>query len=325
MRLACRVGLLGAHRELASVSPAVKNLRDREETHMSEPTFIDDGEVTAVPRPRRSATPWLLFVLALAGGAAASWFLWTRLDRALGENMTAVAALETARNDNAELAQRLQAIEAEKADLLALRNELSVQVQAKEEELAKLQGTYQDLETKMKEEIAKGDVRLSQAGGRIKVDLVDRILFDVGDASVTERGAEVLSRVGAVLAAVEDKKIQVSGHTDDLPISERLADRYPTNWELASARASNVVRFLEEKAKVPGRRLVAAAYGPWEPISSNKTGSGRARNRRIEIVLTPALAPAPIDGVAKATVVPAKATAPAPRRAAAPAARKTRR
>jgi chemotaxis protein MotB len=141
---------------------------------------------------------------------------------------------------------------------------------------------------------------------------------------VTERGAEVLSRVGAVLAAVEDKKIQVSGHTDDLPISERLADRYPTNWELASARASNVVRFLEEKAKVPGRRLVAAAYGPWEPISSNKSASGRARNRRIEIVLTPALAPAPIDAAAKPTVIPAKASAPAPKKAAT-AARKTRR
>jgi len=286
---------------------------------MDEPTFIDDADVRTVQRPRRgSATPWLLFLLALAGGAAASWFLWTRLDRALDESAAA-------RAEAADLSQRLQAIEAEKADLLALRNELSVQVQAKEEELTKLQGTYEDLETKMKEEISKGDVRLSQSGGRIKVDLVDRILFDVGDASVTERGAEVLARVGAVLAAVQDKKIQVSGHTDDLPISERLADRYPTNWELASARASNVVRFLEEKANVPGRRLVAAAYGPWEPISSNRTASGRARNRRIEIVLTPQLAPAPIDGAASPLPAVAKAAAPgkaAPARVAAPAPRK---
>jgi chemotaxis protein MotB len=225
--------------------------------------------------------------------------------------------------EQAELAQRLEKLEAEKADLLALRNELSVQVQAKEEELAKLQGTYQELEAKMKEEIAKGDVRLSQAGGRIKVDLVDKILFDVGDASVTERGAEVLSRVGAVLANVAGKKIQVSGHTDDLPISDRLRDRYPTNWELAAARASNVVRFLEEKAGVPGRRLVAAAYGPWEPISSNRGPGGRARNRRIEIVLTPALAPAPIDApgakVAEAKAAPARAAKPPAAKAAAKA------
>jgi chemotaxis protein MotB len=281
----------------------VKNPDHPEVAHMADQdTLIDDGEFTAVRPARRSRAPWLLFVLALAGGAAASLFLWTRLERALAEN--------------ADLAQRLERMEAEKADLLTLRNELSVQVQAKEEELAKLQGTYEDLETKMKEEIEKGDVRLSQAGGRIKVDLVDRILFDVGDASVTEQGAEVLSRVGAVLAAVEDKKIQVSGHTDDLPISERLRDRYPTNWELAAARASNVVRFLEEKASVPGRRLVAAAYGPFEPISSNRTAGGRARNRRIEIVLTPALAPAPIDGAA---VAPAPVPAPVPARKAAAA------
>jgi len=142
---------------------------------------------------------------------------------------------------------------------------------------------------------------------------------------VTERGAGVLSRVGAILANVEDKKIQVSGHTDDQPISERLRDHYPTNWELAAARASNVVRFLEEKANVPGRRLVAAAYGPWEPISSNRSATGRARNRRIEIVLTPQLAPAPIDGVAKAAPAakaPVKTVALATKKAAAKPAKK---
>ncbi len=253
---------------------------------------------------RPSIVPWVLAAIAVLGGAALAVLLWMRLEVARGEAATAKAGLERTTAERAELSQRLEKMEADKADLLALRNELSVRVQAKEEELAKLQGTYQELEAKMKEEISKGDVRLSQAGGRIKVDLVDRILFEVGDASISERGAGVLSRVGAVLANVADKKIQVSGHTDDLPISERLRDRYPTNWELAGARASNVVRYLEEKANVPGRRLVAAAYGPWEPISSNRSASGRARNRRIEIVLTPALAPAPLD---VAAVPPARA------------------
>ncbi len=274
-------------------------------------TMLDDADYAAIKRPSRA--PWVLLALALVGGAAAGLVLWLRLQAARADG---AAALERARTEQSELAQRVEKMEGEKADLLALRNELSLQVQAKEEEIAKLQGTYQELEAKMKEEIEKGDIRLSQSGGRIKVDLVDKILFDVGEASVTERGAEVLSRVGGVLAAVEDKKIQVSGHTDALDISERLAGKYPTNWELAAARATNVVRFLEEKANVPGRRLVAAAYGPWEPISSNKTAGGRARNRRIEIVLTPQLAPAPIDGPALAkapapAVVPAKATAKA--------------
>ena len=236
---------------------------------------------------RASPMPWVLFTVALLGGAGGAAFLLMKLAGARLEAAAAAEALERAKVERAELAQRLDKVEAERADLLALRNELSGQVQAKEEELAKLQGTYQELAAKMKEEIAKGDVRLSQSGGRIKVDLVDKILFDVGDASITPRGEEVLSRVGAVLVNVADRKIQVSGHTDDQPISDRLRARYPTNWELASARASNVVRFLEDKARVPGRRLVAAAYGPWEPISTNRTASGRARNRRIEIVLFP--------------------------------------
>ncbi len=269
--------------------------------------YLDADEVMAVSR--RSPVPWVLFLLALLGGAGAAAFLWMRGEAA---RLEGAAALERIRAEKAELAQRLEKMEADKGDLLALKNELSSQVQAKEEEIAKLQGTYQELEAKMKEEIAKGDIRLSKAGGRIKVDLVDKILFDVGDASISTRGAGVLSRVGAVLANVKDKKIQVSGHTDDLAISERLRDRYPTNWELASARASNVVRFLEEKASVPGRRLVAAAYGPWEPISSNKTASGRARNRRIEIVLTPTLAPEKLEGAVASTAGEPKKAPPKP-------------
>ena len=296
-------------------------------------TEVYDDDV--LPR-RPSVLPWVVAGLAVLAGGAGAVMLWSRLALAESDATRAKAALELVSADQAQLSQRLEKMETEKADLLALRNELSVQVAAKDEELQKLQGTFQELESKMKEEIAKGDIRLSQAGGRIKVDLVDRILFEVGDASVTERGAEVLARVGAVLANVADKKIQVSGHTDDLPIHERLRDRYPTNWELAGARASNVVRFLEEKANVPGRRLVAAAYGPWEPISSNRTSTGRARNRRIEIVLTPQLAPAPIDGAvakaapakdaAAAAKAPVKTVAVATKKAAAtkPAAKKRR-
>jgi chemotaxis protein MotB len=264
-----------------------------EETDMSEPTEIGDDDFGEMPseveqQPRRkSRAPWILLLLAVLGGAAGAAYLYWRLHQAQA--------------GAAELAQRLQTMEAERA-------QLSLQVQTKDEELAKLQGTYNELEAKMKDEIAQGDVRLSQSGGRIKVDLVDKIIFDIGEASVTERGGEVLSRVGAVLANVKDKKIQVSGHTDDLPIHERLRDRYPTNWELAATRATNVVRYLEEKAHVPGKLLVAAAYGPWEPISSNRTDAGRMRNRRIEIVLAPALAPAPTDDPA---LVPAAAPAKA--------------
>ena len=90
-------------------------------------------------------------------------------------------------------------------------------MQAKTGELEQLKGTYDKLEDKMKDEIAKGDIRLSQSGGKLRVDLVDKILFDSGEAVISKRGEDVLARVGAVLAAIDDKQIQVSGHTDSTP------------------------------------------------------------------------------------------------------------
>jgi chemotaxis protein MotB len=233
-------------------------------------------------------------VLALVGGAALALWLLHRLDRALSDAAAAHSGLadaqtqmERARAERTDLEMRLERVENENADLVALQKDLAKDVQAKEEEIAKLRGEMGEIEEKMKAEIAKGDVRLSQAGGRIKVDVVDEILFDVGEASISRRGEEVLARVGAVLAKMLDKQILVSGHTDDSPISSRLQERYPTNWELSAARALTVVRFLEEKSGIPGRRLVAAAHAQFEPVASNRTPRGRARNRRIEILLTP--------------------------------------
>lgn len=289
----------------------------------------DDAMQEALRLARPSRLPWVLFVLALLAGAGTAVFLLYRLDAArtaaggaTAEKLDAQEKLAQLRASRAELEQRLERLEAEKSDLLALKNDLARDVQAKEEELQKLKGTFDELQEKMKAEIAKGEIRLSQAGGRLKVDMVDKVLFESGEADITKRGEEVLSRVGSVLSRIEDKQIQVSGHTDDAPISSRLVDKFPTNWELATARATHVVRFLQEKAGVPARRLVAAGYGPYHPIASNATPSGRARNRRIEILLTPALEPTPAKVPAPAKAGPAgdkkaaeKKPAPAPAKA----------
>jgi chemotaxis protein MotB len=136
----------------------------------------------------------------------------------------------------------------------------------------------------MKDEIAKGDIQLTESGGKLRVGLVDKILFDSGEASVSKRGEGVLARLGAVLASIEDRQIQVSGHTDNTPISDKLKQQFPTNWELSVARATNVVRFLQEKAAVPAERLVASGYGEYQPIAKNQTAAGRAKNRRIELL-----------------------------------------
>jgi chemotaxis protein MotB len=286
--------------------------------------FDDFEEVSAEPvAPKRAGrAPWVLLLLVLAAGAGAAGWLYWQLREARGEAASATrglqearAALDDARTQRADLAARLGQAEVEKRDLLAVKDELSQDVQQKEQEIAALRGEFDELQEKMKAEIEKGNVRLSQEKGRIKVDMVDEILFDVGDSSISAQGAEVLSRVGAVLARMSDKHIQVSGHTDDLPISKRLVDRFPTNWELSAARAITVVRFLEERAGVPGRRLVGAAHSQYDPISTAKTAKERARNRRIEILLTPEIDP----DREKAAVAAAPAAQPAAAAPAAPA------
>jgi chemotaxis protein MotB len=266
----------------------------------------------------------LLVVLLLGGGGA--FLLQRQLEAARSEAADARKATGdvTERLRQAEdakqglevqlaaLKQKDHSLTEERDSLTEERDSLSQSVQAKDAELEQLKGTYKTLEEKLQEEIKKGDVHLTEVNGKIRVDLVDQILFDSGQAALSARGGEVLTRVGGVLSQVGDRQIQVSGHTDDSPISERLAGTYPTNWELSTARAVNVVRYLAEHAGVPAKRLLAAGYGPYAPVASNATVKGRSRNRRIEIVLMPPLAATANPALASAaTPASSKKVAPA--------------
>jgi len=260
-----------------------------------------DTDVARALRPPSKA-PWMLVGLLAAGMAAGGYHFYDELRRAKSETQAAtekttaaVAEVAVSTAAQKELTDKVEKLEGEKSELATAKEELSKEVAAKSGELAELKGTYDKLEDKMKDEIAKGDISLSQDGGRLRVGLIDKILFDSGEAAISKRGEEVLARVGAVLAAIDDKQIQVSGHTDRTPISDKLAGQFPSNWELSTARAINVVRFLSEKASVPPQRLVASGYGEYHPIANNKTAAGRAKNRRIEILLTPSLAPKKLD------------------------------
>jgi len=256
----------------------------------------------------RSNGPWFVAFLALAGAAGGGYYLHQGRQHAREDATAATQRAQAAEEAKTELTAKVEKLETEKTELATAKEELSKDVQAKTGELEQLKGTYNQLEDKMKDEIAKGDIRLSQSGGRLRVDLVDKILFDSGEAVISKRGEGVLARVGAVLAAMDDKQIQVSGHTDSNPISEKLATQFPTNWELSVSRAVNVVRFLEEKASVPAKNLIATGYGQYHPIASNKSATGRARNRRIEILLTPSLDP---KAIAKSKLREAEAQAKA--------------
>ncbi len=247
-------------------------------------------------RSTTSATPWILFVTTAAALGAVLYLGWGILsadekradsaEKSLSDASVKMAELDAS---NHGLKERVRALEEEKANLSGAMVELSDNLKEAEAELARLKATTDSLEEKLKAEIQKGEIRVSQVEGRIKVDLVDKVLFDSGKAELSARGAEVLSRVANVLSRVEDRRIQVSGHTDDAPIVNELKNQYPSNWELSAARAVNVVRHLAEKGGVSPKRLVAAGHGEFEPVASNASPRGRAQNRRIEILLIPEL------------------------------------
>lgn len=266
-----------------------------------------DDDLDFKPKRSGGALPWVLLLLVLIGAGVGAFFGYGALSQ---EQETAAAAVKSSE----DAAAKIKALEAEKAGLEAARKALEEQkgtlegeVKDKDAELAKLKATYDSLNDKMQDEIKKGEIHLTQSGNRIQVEMVDKILFDSGSAELSKRGGEVLARVGQVLATIEDKQIQVSGHTDDSPPTPKLRETYPTNWELSCARAVTVVRFLAEKGGVPTRRLQASGYGQFHPIGTNANAEGRARNRRIEILLTPLLDAKPTSLVAEVPVKSASA------------------
>jgi len=260
-----------------------------------------DGEIPEYSLAARGASarssskaPWVVTLLALCGLGAAGYLAMGEHEKR-GELQASVDALRPKATEAdakiKDLTAKLEAAEAERTQLAQAKDALSKDVASKDEELQKLKATETQLKDKLKSELSSGDVSLTEDGGKLRVGLVDKVLFNSGEAAINKRGESVLMKVGSILAGIADRQILVSGHTDQTPIGEKRASQFPTNWELSTARATNVVRFLQEKANVPGERLVASGYGEFHPVASNKTSTGRAKNRRIEILLVPTIAP----------------------------------
>jgi chemotaxis protein MotB len=157
---------------------------------------------------------------------------------------------------------------------------------AKEEEVKTVSKTYESLMQELKGEIAQGQITITELKGKLTLDVVDKILFASGEAEVKPEGLAVLKRVIEILKDIPDKAIRIEGHTDNVKIGDALARKYPTNWELSAARALNVARYLQKQGIDP-TLLAAVAYGEYKPVADNSTPEGRAKNRRIAIILQP--------------------------------------
>jgi len=153
--------------------------------------------------------------------------------------------------------------------------------------IRQLHTTKEKIESSLREQIEAQEVKIEEIEGKLKVTLVDKILFDTGKVEVSEKGKEVLLELADSLRENKNHNIIVEGHTDDVPIGLMLLERYPTNWELSAARAIGVVRILQEKGWLQPERLSAAGYSYYRPVASNDTPEGRRQNRRIEITLVP--------------------------------------
>jgi chemotaxis protein MotB len=177
-----------------------------------------------------------------------------------------------------------------KADLSVTNAELDELTKSdtqKKEEIEKADKTYTALIDEMKKEIEDGNIEITNLRGELSVNVLDKILFDSGKTVIKPEGLAVLKRVGDILKNVKDKKIVVEGHTDNVPISPALRSRFPTNWELSTARAVVVVRYLQEKVGIDPSLLWASGVSEYHPVADNTTAEGKARNRRIEIILRP--------------------------------------
>jgi chemotaxis protein MotB len=166
-----------------------------------------------------------------------------------------------------------------------LRGELEQEKTASTEEIARIQVTYGALIENLKDEISQGKIEVEQIKGKLQLTMAEEVFFDSGRAELKPEGREVLSRIAAILKEIPEKNIRVEGHTDNVRIGKALREVYPSNWELGAIRAVNVVRYLEEETNIDPLRLSAVSYAQYRPITSNRSKTGRAKNRRIEIVL----------------------------------------
>lgn len=251
----------------------------------------------------------ILAVLALGGGCVTQGTYdqleaehRTTLEQ-LGEERTRASSLEEALAAEQARAKRLEAaiaaLEEEKAAIVKDRSRLEGSVGEMQLALAELSkrkaeadariAEYRSLLSRFQSLIDAGKLRVKIVEGRMVVELASDVLFPSGSASLSKEGRAAIVEVAGLLSTIPERKFQVEGHTDDVPIATAM---YPSNWELAAARALNVVKAMVD-AGMPPDRISAASYGEAKPARANDTPEGRASNRRIEIVVVPDLSSLP--------------------------------
>lgn len=158
-------------------------------------------------------------------------------------------------------------------------------IASQEEALEIVSRTHKALLNVFGPQLGAGRIAMRVENGVLIINLVSEILFDSGSSELNASGVEVVNKVAEGLGRIP-YQIVVAGHTDNVGIGEALIEKYPSNWELAGARSASVIRALKTSG-IPGRRLVAVSFGEHNPVATNETPEGRAKNRRIEFRIVP--------------------------------------
>jgi chemotaxis protein MotB len=208
--------------------------------------------------------------------------LLERVRRLETENETLKAKLESQTNTWGD---RIIALDESVQDLETEKQDLDAQLQAEREAAQAKRSLHDDLVSDLKAELAAKEVKVDLMKSGIRVSMPGEVLFGSGSTSLTDSGRQMLLKVGAKLKDTPYQTV-VAGFTDNVPIGGALAQQYPSNWDLAGARAARVVRLLEAGG-VSSEQLIAVSFGENQPVASNDDEEGRAQNRRIEIRLRP--------------------------------------
>ena len=199
------------------------------------------------------------------------------------ERVALLEEMEDLRQEREALDRNVRRLRSTEADLSDKLETTSEALEIHERELDRLRGTYEGLVSDLEQEVADGQIEIEQLRSGVRLNLTQDVLFASGRARLNEAGISVVRKVARRLGQVPNY-VEVQGHTDDVPISSK---QFPSNWELAAARASQVVRLLAQEG-VNADRLRAVSFGEFQPSAPNETPEGRAKNRRIEIRLEPA-------------------------------------
>lgn len=263
-------------------------------------------------RMRQQLTVFLLCLLCLAVTSCVSKKQYAQMEAGLmqqlererqkqrgteAELLEAKRSVDQCRRELSDLQPIYSKLQSRCADLERQNMALADKLDQLSHQTTALQSDVEERETildlqkkiaeQLRDQIAAQDVKIEAIESKLKVTFVDKILFRSGSAMINTQGKQSLRKVAAAIRGDTEHMIEVQGHTDNVAISPRLQNVFPTNWELSTARATAVVRFLQDEGGIDPQRLSASGFSFYQPVAKNDTEAGRRQNRRIDIILVP--------------------------------------